>query len=286
LSDYDGTADGNKATFVANGKADKWSGVLFVVQWDADSAEISSLDVPNRQFQLLLKTTKCVAAPSMTPSIPPTSGPSNSSIPSKFPTRQPSSTPSSIPSLTPSVLPTKIHSSLPSLYPSVSPSSTCPYDGFLGRTFKSVVINQCWIFDLPNEMLKIDSTDSTCSKITPDPSAYKLSQYERGDSNKIDFKETQQGSKWEGSIQIIVYTEITEESLVLTHLDLYADKFAFMLKVPDCPSSAPSISKEPSSEPSSIMYTFTNPANITDAVEEYCNNPEEWENSDMFDTYG
>jgi hypothetical protein len=250
LSDYDGTADGNKATFVANGEADKWSGVLFVVQGDVDSTEISSLDVPNRQFQLLLKTTKCVAAPSMTPSILPTSVPTSSSIPSKFPTRQPSSTPSSIPSLTPSVLPTNIHSSLPSLYPSVSPSSTCPYDGFLGRTFKLVVYNECWIFDLPNKMLKIDSTDSTCSKTTPDKTAYDLSQYREGVSNKILFKKIQDKEKstWEGHVQIIEDTEVTQESLTLTHLDLTTDKFAFMLKVPDCPRSVPS--SAPSSDPS------------------------------------
>jgi hypothetical protein len=71
LSDYDGTADGNKATFVANNIANKWSGVLIVVQGDTDSTEISSLDVGQRKFQLLLKTTKCVAAPSMSPSNPP-----------------------------------------------------------------------------------------------------------------------------------------------------------------------------------------------------------------------
>jgi hypothetical protein len=253
LSDYNGTADGNKATFATNDTADKWSGVLFVLQGDADSTEISSLDVPNRQFQLLLKTMKIVAAPSMSPSVLPTSVPSYSSIPSKFPTRQPSSIPSSIPSLTPSVLPTNIHSSLPSLYPSVSPSSTCPYNGFLERTFKSVVINQCWIFDLSNEMLKIDSTDSTCSKTTPDKTVYDLSQYREGVSNKIWFKRIQDNEKstWEGHVQIIEDTELTQESLTLTKLDLTTDKSASMLKVPDCPSSAPSISREPSSQPSS-----------------------------------
>jgi hypothetical protein len=340
LSDYDGTADGNKATFVTNGKADKWSGVLFVVQGDADSTEISSLDLGQRRFELLLKTTKCVVAPSMSPSIPPTSVPSNSNIPSKFPTRQPSSIPSSIPSLTPSVLPTNIPSSLPSLYPSVSPSSTCPFDGFLGRTFKSVVYNACWIFDFsPTGKFKIDPTDSTCSRTTPDKTAYDLSQYKEGVSNRILFQQIPDQTSWKGYIQIIEDTELTEESLTRTKVDWNNDEFVFMLKVPDCPSSAPSISKEPSSEPSSkpsskpsvnsssepsqypsdfpskhpsekpSQYpseiwnqhpselpsasaqpskspTFASKDDLQNAVNDYCDNPGEWETHPKFVTYG
>jgi hypothetical protein len=246
LSDYDGTVDGNKATF-----AGKWTGDLFVVQGDTESSEISTLSVGTRHFQFLQILTKCVAAPSMSPSSLPTGVPSVSSIPSKFPTRQPSSTPSSIPSLTPSVLPTNINSSLPSLYPSVSPSSTCPYNGFLGRTLKSVIYDQCWIFDLPTGKFKIDPTDSTCSKTTPGSTAYDLSQYERGVSNRIFFKKIPGLTSYKGYIQIIEDVELTQESLTLTNLDLNTDEFVFMLQVPDCPSSAPFISSEPSSEPSS-----------------------------------
>jgi hypothetical protein len=49
--------------------------------------------------------------------------------------------------LTPSALPSNIHSSLPSLYPLALPSDACPYGGFLGRAFKSVICNKCLIFE-------------------------------------------------------------------------------------------------------------------------------------------
>jgi alpha-tubulin suppressor-like RCC1 family protein len=258
MSYYGGTEDGNKATFVTNGKPGKWSGELFVVQGDTDSIELSNLNIGQKRFQVLQKMSKCVAAPSMSPSILPTDLPSYSSIPSKFPTRDPSTSPSSKPSLKPSELPSNIHSSLPSQHPTTLHPNACPSDGFLGRTFKSVVYDQCWIFETyPGGKIKIDPTDSTCNKMTPDSSTYALSQYKQSISNRFIFERIPgaTGSLWEGYIQVIEDVMLTQENLELTKLGWTTNKFAFMLKVPVCPSSTPSISSEssviPSSKPSS-----------------------------------
>jgi hypothetical protein len=253
ISFYGGIVDGNKATFITNGEVDKWSGDLFIVQGDTDSTEISRLSVGQRQFRVLQKTTKCVAAPSMSPSTLPTNLPSYSSIPSKFPTRDPSPSPSSIPSLKPSTLPSNIHSSLPSLSPLALPSDACPYDGFLGRTFKSVVHNECWIFECyPGGKMKVDHTDSTCSKNTPDSSAYVLSQYKQGLSNRLFFERIPDAteSTWEVYISVIEDAELTQETLLLTKFGWNSNKLIVMLKVPDCPSSEPS--EKPSSNPSGM----------------------------------
>jgi alpha-tubulin suppressor-like RCC1 family protein len=261
MSYYGGTKDGNKAAFITNDKPGKWSGELFVVQGDTDSIEVSDLNVSQKQFQVLQKVTNCVAAPSMSPSILPTDLPSYSSIPSKFPTRDPSPSPSSIPSFKPSALPSNIHSSLPSLYPSALHPNACPSDGFLGRTFKSVVYDQCWIFETyPGGKMTIDPSDSTCSKVTPDSTAHVLSQYKQSISNKFVFERIPgaTGSSWEGYIQIVEDAESTQETLKLTKFGWTTNKFAFMLKVSDCASSEPSVkpslkpSTSPSSQPSSV----------------------------------
>jgi hypothetical protein len=259
LSDYGGTADGNKASFVKNGKASKWSGYLFVVQGDTDSIKVSSLNVGQRQIQFLHKTANCMAAPSISPSIIPSHFPSYSSIPSEVPTHDPSLSPSSIPSLNPSELPSNIRSSLPSLHPTALHPNACPSDGFLGRTFKSVVFNQCWIFEsYIGGKAKIDTTDSTCSKTTPDSTAYVLSQYKQGASNRFFFERTPgaTGSQWEGYIEFIEDNALTQETFGLKKLNLSADDFAFTLRVPDCPSNTPSLSTKSSTKPSSKPSSF------------------------------
>jgi hypothetical protein len=302
ISYYGGTEDSNKATFNTNGKRGKWSGELIVVQGDTDSTEVSDLSIGQRQFQVLKKVTKCVAAPSMSPSVLPTDLPSYSSIPSMFPTRDPSATPSSKPSLNPSAQPSNIHSSLPSLHPSALHPNACASDGLLGRTFKSVVFDECWIFEsFTGGQIKVDPTDSTCSKTTPDSSTYDLSQYKQSVSNRFIF-ETIPGtteSTWGGYIEILEDTKITEETLKLKKLGWNTNELVFTLTVPLCPSSAPSekpsmkpsisASSEPSTQPvvNKPTYTaFKTNLELRDAVTEYCNNPGAWENNPKFKTHG
>jgi hypothetical protein len=261
MSYYGGTEDGNKATFVTNGKPGKWSGELFVVQGDTDSTEVSDLDIGQKQFQVLQKMTKCVAAPSMSPSALPTDLPSYSSIPSMFPTRDPSESPSDRPSMTPSALPTNIHSSLPSLQPSPLHPNACPSGGFVGRTFKSVVFDECWTFEsFSGGNINVDPTDSTCSATTPHSSTYVLGEYKENAANKFFFvtiPSTTDSASWEGYIEILEDTKLTQESLELTKLGWNTNKLVFTLSVPDCtssepsvkPSSMPSISSNPSSSP-------------------------------------
>jgi hypothetical protein len=191
----------------------------------------------------------------MSPSVLPTDLPSYSSIPSMFPTRDPSESPSTKPSSNPSLQPSNIHSSLPSLHPTTLHPNACPSDGFLGRTFKSVVFDKCWIFELfAGGNVKVDPTDSTCSKTTPHSSTYVLTEYKQNTSNKIVFKTITGAteSMWEVYIQILEDTELTKESLELTKLGWNTNELVFTLTVPDCASSEPSSkpSSMPSSEPS------------------------------------
>jgi hypothetical protein len=240
MSYYGGTKDGNKATFITDDKPGKWSGELIVVQGDTDSIKVSDLDIGQKKFQVLQKMTNCEAAPSMSPSVLPTELPSYSNIPSMFPTRNPSKSPSSKPSSSPSSKPSNIHSSLPSLHPTALHPNACPNDGFLGRTFKSVVYNECWIFELfTGGQIKVDPNDSTCSKTTPHSSTYVLTEYKQNSSNKIVFKTITGAteSTWEGYIQIMEDTKLTKESLELTKLGWNTNELVFTLTVPDCASS-------------------------------------------------
>jgi hypothetical protein len=302
MSYYGGTKDGNKATFITNGKPGKWSGDLFVVQGDKDSIKVSNLDVFQKQFQVLQTMKNCVAAPSMSPSVLPTDLPSYSSIPSMFPTRDPSPSPSYIRSSKPSALPSNIHSSLPSLHPSALHPNACASDGFLGRTFKSVVFDQCWTFEsVTDGQIKVDPTDSTCSESTPHSSAYVLSQYKQNISNKIVFERIPGAteSTWEGYIEILEDTKLTQENLELTKLGWTTNELVFTLTVPLCPSSAPSekpsmkpsisASSEPSTQPivNKPVYTaFKTTDELKNAVTEYCNNPGAWVNNAKFSTHG
>jgi hypothetical protein len=302
MSYYGGTEDRNRATFITNGKPGKWSGELFVVQGDKDSIEVSNVDVFQKKFQVLQKLTKCVAAPSMSPSILPTDLPSYSSIPSMFPTRDPSKSPSIQPSSSPSSKPSNIHSSLPSLHPTILHPNACASDGFLGRTFKSVVFDQCWTFEsFTGGQIKVDPTDSKCSKTTLHSSTYVLSQYEQNISNKIVFEKipVSKESTWEGYIQILEDTKLTQENLELTKLGWTTNKLVFTLTLPLCPSSVPSekpsskpsisVSSKPSTQPSvnkPAYIAFKTTDELKNAVTEYCNNPEAWVNNAKFSTHG
>jgi len=298
MSYYDGTKDGNKATFITNGEPGKWSGELFVVQGDQDSIKVSDLDIGQKQFQVLQTMENCMAAPSMSPSVVPTDLPSYSSIPSMFPTRDPSESPSTKPSSNPSLQPSNIHSSLPSLHPSALHPNACPSDGFLGRIIKSVVFDQCWRFELfSGGQIMVDPTDSTCSETTPHSSTYPLNQFKQNTSNKIVF-ETIPGateSTWGGYIEILEDTKLAEETLELKKLGWNTNELVFTLTVPLCLSSVPSVrpSLKPSTSPSSKPSTeppkyspFTTRDELKQAVNEYCNNPEAWKTSWKVNTYG
>jgi len=302
MSYYGGTKDGNKATFNTDGKPGKWSGELFVVQGDTDSIEVSDLNIGLKQFQVLQKVTKCVAAPSMSPSVLPTDLPSYSSIPSMFPTRDPSESPSNKPSSNPSLKPSNIHSSLPSLHPTALHPNACPSDGFLGRTIKSVVFGDCWSFELfAGGNVKIDPTDSTCSKTTPHSSTYVLGEYKENRANKIFFETipSTTDAAWEGYIEVLEDTKLTQESLELTKLGWNTNKLGFTLSVPECASSEPST--KPSSKPStstsskpSIQPTVNKPtytafkttSELKKAVTDYCNNPDGWKDNTKYKTHG
>jgi hypothetical protein len=244
----------------------------------------------------------CVAAPSMSPSVLPTDLPSYSSIPSMFPTRDPSKSPSSKPSSDPSSKPSNIHSSLPSLHPTALHPNACPSDGFLGRTFKSVVFEKCWIFEaFAGGQIKVDPTDSTCSKTTPHSSTYPLSEYKQNTSNKILFKANPGTTEptWGGYIEILEDTKSTQESLELTKFGWNTNEVVFTLTVPLCPTSAPSekpsmkpsifASSKPSTQPvvSKPVHTaFKTTEELKDAVTEYCKDPDGWKDKSKFSTHG
>jgi hypothetical protein len=291
MSYYGGTKDGNKATFITNGKPGKWSGELFVVQGDKDNIEVSNLDIGQKQFQVLQTMKNCVAAPSMSPSILPTDVPSYSSIPSMFPTRDPTKSPSTKPSSNPSSQPSNIHSSLPSLHPTALRPNACPSDRFLERTFKSVVFEGCWMFEIFNGgNIKVDPTDSTCSETTPHSSTYVLSKYKQNTSNKIVF-ETIPGtteSTWGGYIEILEDTKLTQESLKLKKLGWNTNELVFTLTVPLCPSSVPSEkpSLKPSISASSTYTAFKSNSELRNAASAYCSNPGAWVNNEKFIKHG
>jgi hypothetical protein len=236
----------------------------------------------------------CMAAPSMSPSVVPTDLPSYSSIPSMFPTRDPSESPSTKPSSNPSLQPSNIHSSLPSLHPTALHPNACASDGFLGRTFKSLVFDECWTFELfSGGNINVDPTDSTCSATTPHSSTYVLGEYKENTSNKIFFETipSTTDAAWEGYIEILEDTKLTQESLELTKLGWNTNKLVFTLSVPECASSEPSVrpssmpSTSPSSKPSASS-SFTSRVELQGALVEYCNDPNNWEYHEMYDRYG
>jgi surface protein len=180
--------------------------------------------------------------------------------------------------------------------------NACPSDGFLGRIFKSVVFEKCWIFEaFAGGQIKVDPTDSTCSGTTPHSSTYPLSEYKQNMSNKILFEANPGTTEptWGGYIEILEDTKSTQESLELTKLGWNTNEVVFTLTVPLCPSSAPS--EKPSSKPSvsvssepSIQPTVNKPTytafktndELKNAVRDYCSNPDGWKYKSKFSTHG
>jgi hypothetical protein len=261
----------NKAIFSNNKDPNKWSGRFIVVEdsiISSESIEISLLNFDTMKFEMLLKTAKCVQAPSMSPSSLATNLPSVSSIPSYVPTRESSSHPSSTPSLIPSVLPSSSPSSSLSYNPSTSPSSTCAVTEFMGRTFTFVLYNACWTFDFfKMGDIKVDYSDTTCSKTTSSLQ-YKFSEFDSTSAstplNKFYYKLS---GEWEGYIEIIEDNESSQENMIVQDFNLFQKEFQFSLRVPKCiqapsqtPTNIPSSSGKPSllpstapsSEPSSL----------------------------------
>jgi hypothetical protein len=106
--------------------------------------------------------------------------------------------------------------------------------------FKSVVFEECWTFEtFSSGQIKVDPTDSTCSKSTSHSSTYVLNQFKQNTSNKIVFEAIPGATEsiWRGYIEILEDTKLTKETLKLKKLGWNTNELVFTLTVPLCPSS-------------------------------------------------